>query len=156
MTMKPLEHVAITVFVIPTFLLCGQRSAAQGRKAGDLPPVTAADFTVPTSPVIDTGTAAVILADAGEIHFIGNNKGWFSHVYTVHERIKVLNKKAFDAATVRIMLYDPPGDPEKLDKVSASTFNLENGRLTEVKVGKKDFFEDRINKDYKVVKWTLP
>ena len=112
----------------------------------DLSPVTAADFTSNASSVIDS-SGAVILADIGDIHFVGNERSWFSYVFQRHTRIKILNKKAFDLATVRISLYRPLEDPEKLDKVVASTYNLENGQVTEVRLDKKDIFEDIKHKE---------
>src|SRR4051812_8144498 len=64
--------------------------------------VTAKDFDVSSSKIVDTSDAAVILYEAGNTEFVGNKIGWFSYVYTCTRRIKVINKKAFDLATVRI------------------------------------------------------
>jgi hypothetical protein len=157
MTLRPLADTAISLFLFLPAIFCGGSALAQEKPVKDLPNITAADFTLPHSPAIDSNSSAVILANFGEIHFVGNEHNWFSHVFRVHERIKILNKKAFDdAATVRVSLYTPQDDPEKLDKVTASTFNLENGQLTEIKLDKKDIFQDRTNKDFTDVKWTFP
>ncbi|HVW63095.1 MAG TPA: hypothetical protein VHC48_23755, partial [Puia sp.] len=32
-------------------------------------------------------TSAIILSDYGSVHFVGNDKGWFSHVFRRHTRI---------------------------------------------------------------------
>jgi Domain of Unknown Function with PDB structure (DUF3857)/Domain of Unknown Function with PDB structure (DUF3858)/Transglutaminase-like superfamily len=143
----------MTMFFLPC--LGGGRCLAQDKHAMDLSPVTAADFTSNASSVIDS-SGAVILADIGDIHFVGNERSWFSYVFQRHTRIKILNKKAFDLATVRISLYRPLEDPEKLDKVVASTYNLENGQVTEVRLDKKDIFEDIKHKEHTETKFTLP
>ena len=153
MTLRPVG--CSTLFF--TFLLSGLTCIAQDKPKRELPKVTAADFTLPSSPIIDSNAAAVILMDLGDIYFTGNDDGWFSYVFQRHTRIKILNKKAFDdLATVRLLLYRPNADPEKLDKVTASTYNLQDGQVMEVKLDKKDIFEDVVRKDFVEEKFTLP
>jgi len=106
--------------------------------------------------MIDTSVGAVILSDYGAVHFIGNNKGWFSHVYQRHTRIQILNKKAFDLAKVELMLYIWDDDAEIVDNIAASTYNLENGVVVEAKLDKKDVFEDRKDKHHVEKKFSLP
>src|SRR5450432_2046237 len=86
---------------------------AQGK--GGLKPskISASDFTLPASPVIDSNTNAVILSDIGITDFQGNKKGWFSYIFKRRTRIKILNKKAFQLATVKISLYHDKEDEEK-------------------------------------------
>ncbi len=155
MTLRPVGSLTMTMFFL--FLLPGMRSHAQDKPDKELGKVTPADFNLPSSPIIDSNSSAVILADVGNISFTGNDDGWFSYVLQIHERVKILNKKAFEElATVRIGLYRSESDAEKLDKVIASTFNLENGQVSEVKLEKKDIFQDKINKEYEEAKFTLP
>ena len=129
---------------------------AQDKPTAKLPPVTARDFSLPASPVIDSNANAVILSDIGSVHFIGNKKSSFSYVYKKHTRIKILNKRAFDLATVKISLYTPYEDPDKIDNISASTYNLENGQVTETKPDKKDVFEEKTSVDFTEEKFTIP
>src|ERR1700730_15834346 len=138
-------------------LLSALRCPAQDKAERILGKVTPADFTLPTTPVIDSNSTAVNLAEVGSIHFVGNEDGWFSSVLQIHERIKILNKKAFDQlATARIGLGRNENDAEKVDKLVASTYNLENGQVVEVKLDKKDIFQDKVNKEYTEVRFTLP
>jgi hypothetical protein len=152
MTLKPWR---VALFL---FFCWGQSYClAQDKSNIEFGKVSPADFNLPVSPIIDSNTNAVILSDAGSIHFIGNSNNWFSNVYQRRTRIKILNKKAFDdLATVHIWLYKPADDPEMLDKLSASTYNLENGQVVETKLDKKSFFEDRQNKEFVIDKFTLP
>src|ERR1700748_2922896 len=67
--------------------------------------LTSADFSVPASSLIDSNTNAIMLSDIGSVSFIGNKQAWYSYVYKRQTRIKILNKKAFDLATVSVSLY---------------------------------------------------
>lgn len=154
MTLRPARCLTITMFFL--LLLSVGRCPAQDKHVRELSPVTAADFAQISSPVSDS-SGAMILADIGQVRFVGNEHGWFSYVFQRHRRIKILNKKAFaDVASVYIDLYRPLEDPEKLDKVSATTYNLDNGQVTEIKLEKKEVFEDRQRGDWTQMRFTLP
>ena len=76
---------------------------------------------------IDTSLGAIIIADIGNSSFEGNNKGWFSLIYKHKRRIKIINKKGYDLATVEIPLYisSTSQAEETLETLKATTFNLE-------------------------------
>ncbi len=141
-----------------TLCLCLKQNycLAQDKSGIQFGKVSAADFTLPVSPIIDSNTNAVILSDIGDVHFVGNNYGWFSHEFKRTIRIKILNKKAFDLANVAISFYSQKDNSEKLDNLLASTYNLENGQVVESKLNKTDVFEDRLNINYLKKKFTLP
>jgi hypothetical protein len=78
-------------------------------------------------------------------------------VYQRQTRIKILNKKAFgDLATVVIPLYREGENAEIVDKIAASTYNLENGQVVVTKLEKADLFENRLDKNRFEEKFTLP
>jgi hypothetical protein len=114
------------------------------------------DFSVPASANIDSNTNAVILSDIGSVHFIGNKNGWFSYVFKRQTRIKILNKKAFALASVAVSLFVQDDHEEKVDRLSASTFNLENGQVAETKLDLKDVFEEKKDKNHTEKKFTMP
>ncbi|HMI60812.1 MAG TPA: DUF3857 domain-containing protein, partial [Puia sp.] len=121
--------------------------------------VSPADFELPASPIIDTNTDAVILADIGSVHFVGNKHNWFSYVYKRQTRIKIINKKSIeDLATQKVTLYGSDNDEriEILSGVAATTYNLENGQVNATQLDKKDIYTARINKLYTEKKFTLP
>jgi hypothetical protein len=131
----------------------------------DMPPVdfgrvTAADFDLSGSNLIDNNRNAVIIADVGSINFVGNKYGWFSYVYNRKTRIKILNKNAINLATVKIELFHR-GDgqefrEEKADEVSGTTYNLDNGMLIRTSLPKTDIFQNVLSKGYIEKKFTLP
>src|SRR5690349_19871158 len=64
-------------------------------KYGDVKPE---DFA-PTIYPIDSLAEAVYLFDGGSSKFEGNNQGGFSIIYSIHRRIRLLKKSAFDDLT---------------------------------------------------------
>ncbi len=118
--------------------------------------VVAADFVLPVNTIIDSNASAVIIADVGNTSFKGNEKGWVSYIFKRKKRIKILNKKAFDLATVKIDLYVDGDYKERVEDISAVTYNLENGNVVSSKMVKKDVFTDKVDKNHIEQKFTLP
>ncbi len=121
-------------------------------KFGDIKPE---DFK-PQVYEIDSSADAVYLYDIGSSKHEGNSQGWFSVVYKIHERIRLLHKISFDElATVKIALSKWSSDMEKIDDLQASTFNLDGGKVVETKVDKNSIFKDKDGED-QVIKFTFP
>ena len=144
---------AIFVFILMTNK---EITSAQEKIPVTFGKVALADFNLSQSKAIDSNTSAVIIADVGNTSFVGNKIGWVSYVYKRHTRIKIIDKKAFDAATVKILLYKDEENREELSDVTAASFNIENGQVTEVHLDKKDIFEDKIDKNRIERKFTIP
>jgi len=119
--------------------------------------VKPADFDV-QSPLIDSNTNAVVVADVGKSSFVANtNDLTFSLVYTQKKRIKIINKNGFDAATITIPLYISSSNvSEKLEHLEAYTYNIENGKVVENKVEKSAVFTEKHNKNWIYKKFTFP
>ncbi|HVU54594.1 MAG TPA: DUF3857 domain-containing protein [Puia sp.] len=153
--MKLLRPIVLIVSIL--FLCLLQRYClAQDKSKLQFSKPNPGDFKMPAGAIIDTSTGAVILSDYGEIHFVGNDKGWFSYVYQRHTRIQILNKKAFGLANVELTLYTNDNNAEKAENFAASTYNLDNGVVSEAKLDKKDVFEDRKDRNFIEKKFTLP
>lgn len=119
--------------------------------------VNPADFDV-KSPVIDSNSNAVVVADVGTTEFIANTSELsFSLIYKQKKRIKIINKNGFDAASVIIPLYvSSSGKAEKLEDFKAYTYNLENDKVTETKLEKDNLFSEKHNEHYIYKKFTFP
>ena len=107
---------------------------------------------------VDTSYGAVIIADIGSSSFKGNQKGWFTLVYTHQRRIKIINKKGFDLSSVEIPLYisSKSNSEETIENLKASTYNIENGVVVETKLKKEAIFKDKQDKNHLLTKFTLP
>lgn len=138
------------------FFLSAFSSEAQEKAKNNFGKVTAADFNLPASPVIDSNTKAVVLSDIGESHYIGNKFAWYSNVFTRHTRIKILNKSALGLAIVELPLEGEESEVEQISDVAAVTYNLENGRVFATKMDPKDIVQNRLNKTHSLLKFALP
>ena len=105
---------------------------------------------------IDSNASAVVLADVGTSQFEGNNKGWFSLLFKRYARIHILNKNGYDAADVKIFLFEGNSGEEELINVKAVTYNLEDGKVVETKLEKSNVFREKIDKNWFSKKFTLP
>ncbi len=145
----------IPVFSVFLFLLQTTLSA-QDKLPIKFGKVKIEDFDV-KSPLIDSSTNAVVVADAGYSEFVANTtQGSFSLIFQQKKRVKIINKNGFDAATVIIPLYVSGSDEEKLQDLDAFTYNIENGKVVSTKVDKASVFTERRNKNWIYKKFTFP
>ncbi|MBA2250749.1 MAG: DUF3858 domain-containing protein, partial [Chitinophagaceae bacterium] len=78
------------------------------------------------------------------------------YIFKRKTRIKILNKKAFELATVKFPLYVRDEDKEIVSEVMAVTSNLENGQVVETKLEKTDLFTIKKDKNHLEQKFTMP
>lgn len=105
---------------------------------------------------IDSSANAVVLFDYCDVKYEGNNQGFFSVIYTYHQRIHILNKNAFDVATIEIPLYKWVTLEERVEKLQAVTYSLENGKVVSSKLDKSSLFKEKVNKYMLKQKFTFP
>lgn len=118
--------------------------------------LTPEDFSL-SAEKFDSGANALIIADVGTAKFEGSNKGGFTLIFTHFMRVKIVNKNGFDIGSREISLYhNHDGDYEKLSSIKASTFNLENGVISETKLDEKSIFTQKYNNNIDDKKFTLP
>ncbi|MBL0359353.1 MAG: DUF3857 domain-containing protein [Chitinophagaceae bacterium] len=119
--------------------------------------VTVQDFDV-QSPLIDSSTNAVVVASLGKSEFVANTTELtFSLLYKRKERIKLINKNGFEAATIVIPLFvSDDNKAERLEDLDAFTYNLENGKVVPTKVEKSAVFTEKHSKNWIYKKFTFP
>jgi len=105
---------------------------------------------------LDSNAAAVVVADIGFSYYEGNERGWFTFFHQRHRRIHVLKKNGYDAADVEIPLYFSGSAEEELQSLKATTYNLEDGSVKEIKLDNKSVFTDKLDKTHSVKKFTFP
>lgn len=118
--------------------------------------ITPADFNL-NAGKFDSGANAVIIADIGSTSFEGNGNSGFTMIFTRFMRVKIMNKNGFDIAESRIHLYhESDGDAEKLTKIKGTTYNLENGVIQETKLDEKSIYNEKLDKNHDIKKFTMP
>lgn len=101
----------------------------------------------------DTSAAAVILADYGEAR-ISPFQG--KMIFERHTRIKILKPEGTSWADVEIMLYRTGSASENISGLKAVTYNLENGKMVKTEMDKDAVFQEKVNKNFNLKKFTLP
>ena len=155
MCITNISSLRLIFLLMPALLFSAGKSLGQDKAPINFGNVSIADFNISSS-FIDSNTNAVIIADVGNTTFEGNSKGWFTYIYKRQRRIKIFNKTGFDMATVEIALFKNDDSQEKAEKITAATYNVEDGKVTETKLQSKDIFEEKYDKNHVEKKFTLP
>lgn len=74
----------------------------------------------------------------------------------IHKRIKIYSDEGFPYAEFNIYLNDGKNGLETLTGLKAYTYNLENGKVEEYKLDKKDIFRDKQSEFRTKVTFTMP
>lgn len=148
MKLNPKALLIAGCFLI-TATVSAQKTAV---KFGDISPK---DFE-PQTYAIDKDARAVILYDVGSAEYQTNGDGIFEIAYKYHYRIRLLNKSAFDRATIQFALYKNGSYGDRLDNLEAATYNIENGKVVKTKVDKQSVFTDKAAEFIDLKKFTFP
>ena len=142
----------LIIFVIVANNLHAQKIPPSKYKFGN---ITIEDFA-PKIYSIDSNAQAVVLFDKGVATYESDNADWFNVVYVYHKKIRILNKNQFDLATIEVPLYKGNNMDDKIDRIEATTYSLENNIVVSTKMDKESVFNDKASKDYSIKKFTLP
>jgi transglutaminase-like putative cysteine protease len=104
----------------------------------------------------DTAAPAVIIFDKGYSYFKESKEGWFQLIFEKKQRIKIVNKNGMDAANFVISQYKNGKAEEKIDKLVAVTYNLENDKVIETPLNPSDIYKDQMSKNVNYLKFGLP
>lgn len=105
---------------------------------------------------LDSSANAVILYKKRYTHFDFKQNQGFQVVTEVQERIKIYNSEGFDWATKEIKFYKTSSSKENVSNIKAATFVLENNKIIETDLSKKDIFDEEVNKYWSEKKFTMP
>jgi len=73
-----------------------------------------------------------------------------------HERIKIYDEDAEDYANYEISLYRDGSTRERVSGIKAVTYNIENGKVVETKLSKKDIYKEKVSENRETHKFALP
>ncbi|GAA4274667.1 DUF3857 domain-containing protein [Aquimarina gracilis] len=104
--------------------------------------------------VKDSTANAVFIYEKGHSR-IENGRNY--NLLTDYEaKVKIFNKQGFDKATVRVFLYKNSRDKELFRNLTAFTHNLENGKITKVKLQEQHIYKEEYDENHNVVNFTFP
>ncbi len=140
--------------IISLFALLACDAYAQDFSFGK---VKEADFQV-QSKLLDSSSNGIVLNEYGyaniELSSI-SGKG-FEIDYYYHVLVKILNKEGYDQANFTVPLYINNNDKETLVEVKGYTYNMEQGKLTKVELGKENVITEKSSKNRNLVKIAFP
>ena len=73
----------------------------------------------------------------------------------VHDRIKIYNDDGLEQADISIPFYKDKGGSQRVYAIKASTYNWENGQMTEMKLSKKTILEEESSKHWRTKKLAM-
>ncbi|BDD09780.1 hypothetical protein FUAX_22120 [Fulvitalea axinellae] len=77
-------------------------------------------------------------------------------IYTIHQRIKILDTEALDLGDFSISQYKANNDYVKVRNLKAITYNLEDGAEAKYKLDKKEIHKEKVNDYYTNLKFSMP
>lgn len=101
----------------------------------------------------DTTANAFYIYESGYSRY--EKKADFNLVTDYAAKIKILNEKGYDNATVKIWLSKSDNAEEKVSKIKATTYNLNNGNIETTELSADHIFTEE-NDKYDVVSFTFP
>lgn len=102
----------------------------------------------------DTSAVAVVLAEFGEAYIDNGDDN--NLLFEYHAKIKILKKAGTAHADFEIPLRKSNGKEERIKDVQASSFNIENGSMKEVKLDVKNIYKEERSKYWNVQKFAIP
>lgn len=102
----------------------------------------------------DSSADAIVLQEFGEAYIEsgGNN----NLIFEYHTKIKILKKAGLKFADIEIPLYKGESDEERIHKIQASSFTLENGSMKETPLDQKNIFTENKNTRWTIKKFAIP
>ncbi|TXE07680.1 DUF3857 domain-containing protein [Gelidibacter salicanalis] len=101
----------------------------------------------------DSTAAALVIYEYGNSYI---DKDTYTLKTEIKKKIKILNREGFHWATETIYLFNNNKGKEKVSKIFATTYNLENGAITTSELKQNAIFEEPYNDQYTLIKFTLP
>lgn len=144
-----------SVSIFSLFFVFASAVSAQKNNKNKFEDVTPADFATSIYS-LDSNANAIVLKDAGKSTFEGGGKGDFELHFNHHKRMRILNKSAFDEATIELYFYYSNNTEERIEDWQATTYNLVNGQVVATKLDKSALLKEKYNDHYNVRKFTFP
>lgn len=107
----------------------------------------------------DTSAHAVVLNEFGKSKIIVASDDSWKRIFDYHVKIKILDPKAFDLGSVRVLLYsnDKAESYEEISNVKAVTYYKDdNGFTQKAELENKKIYPVKENKYYESAKFALP
>lgn len=104
----------------------------------------------------DPDAEAIVLFDIGKSQFVESASG-YDIKFTRHKRIKILKSSGVQHSEISIpFYYESISKSEKISSLKAYTYNLIEGVVRGKRLDQSTVYEEKINNNWKVKKFTFP
>jgi hypothetical protein len=135
-------------------LLCSTSLALAQKKVPSFDQIDPEDIQM-TACDLDAGAYAYKLLDLGDVSYT-SGRSLFQMNMTRRVRIKVLKDKGIELANVKIPFYNV-NDIQKITDIKAVTYNIgADGNIVKSKLGKEAIYNQKIDKRYSFITFTIP
>jgi len=143
----------LTIFLIA--LLSSSQVFSQANYSEEWGKVTQYEMSM-TEFEDDPEAEAVVIYEQGKNHFRVEPDAGFMLYMEKRVKIKILKQEGIKYANIEIPYFvDDSRTRERVESISAITYNLENGQLTKTEFEKKNMFEEKVRNDLFVKKIAL-
>lgn len=105
----------------------------------------------------DPESEAAIIYDIGVTRFVRDVNGGFILEFERATKVKIFKESGFKHGTIEIPYYHEGYEPEKVEIVSASTYNLKpNDIIGKIDLNSEDIFTEKLSENWSIVKFTMP
>ena len=104
---------------------------------------------------LDSAASAAYLYKSAKAYFDVTERDIFL-VIEHHQRIKVYDEDGESYANFQIPLYRDGTTRERVSKIKAMTYNMENGKVKTTKLSKKDMYKEKVSDNWETEKFALP
>lgn len=105
----------------------------------------------------DTAAAAVVIYEKGDLRYIyENTNGEFIVLFELSKKIKILTDDGIHKADITIPYYESTYIKEAISGIEAYSYNMENGKMVKTKLEKKYIFNEKLNNNYRQIKFSIP
>ncbi|AWV98066.1 DUF3857 domain-containing protein [Arcticibacterium luteifluviistationis] len=137
-------------------LLFGAQGIAQKNNEPKFGTLTAEAFQ-DTYEDLDADPHAVVIYDKGNSEFVYSSNRGFEIESTYHVRVHILKKSELSRGNLTLSYYKGTSTTgDKIFRIKAATYNLENGKVVKSEMSKKAVFDEDVDDNYAEMKFSLP
>lgn len=153
--MKQVSFFLISLFVLSC--LCETTLAQTPEPNSKFGKIPDSELTMPRYEA-DTSAHAVVLYDRSDFYYVFNlNRGGFEMIREYETRIKVFDQEGASWGDVNIPYYNSSsGAGEKVGKISAVSYNLENGKVVKKQLEHKNIYLESLSENMRLCKFSIP
>jgi len=104
----------------------------------------------------DTSAVAVVLYENGNLEYTYSQHLGFQIKQEIKKKVKILKQEGVQEGDIGIPYICATYFKEYISDIEAFAYNIENGKIIKTKLGKKYIFDEKINNQVRLLKFSIP